>query len=79
MPHYRDGTEAKVGDIVKGKNWDGKTIVGRVETLSPGSTTCNMQVAHTVPALRVDYTTATVGEYDLLHRDEVEQAEAPAS
>lgn len=43
MPHYSDGTPAKVGDIVKGPS-DGKTLVGVVHRVTPGSDTCNMQV-----------------------------------
>ena len=55
MPHYRDGTEAKVGDVVKGvgynlKNADGtrRVFVGTVVGVTPGSAACNIQVAHVV-------------------------------
>lgn len=49
--HYKDGTEAKVGDLVKGtayntKNPDGtpRVIVGEMLSISPGSDTCNCTV-----------------------------------
>lgn len=52
--HYKDGTEAKVGDLVKGtayntKNPDKspKTIVGTMLQITPGSETCNCIVAFT--------------------------------
>lgn len=55
MPHYRDGTPAQVGDQVKGtgynvKDADGKpkVIFGTVVGVTPGSTACNIQVAHVV-------------------------------
>lgn len=67
--HYRDGTEAKVGDFVKGKQWDGKTIVGQVTSLTPGSTSCNMNVIYTVMAPQGVSACFTVGEFDLMHRD----------
>lgn len=50
--HYKDGTEAKVGDLVKGtayntKNADGtpRVIVGILLQVTPGSDTCNCQIA----------------------------------
>lgn len=55
MPHYRDGTAAKVGDVVRGKGYNVrdkagnlKEIVGTVVGVTPGSDTCNIQVAHVV-------------------------------
>lgn len=49
--HYSDGTEAKVGDLVKGtcyntKNADGtpRVVVGEMLQITPGSETCNCQV-----------------------------------
>jgi hypothetical protein len=33
MPHYADGTEAKIGDVVKGKGYNTKhEIIGKVVT-----------------------------------------------
>lgn len=69
MPHYQNGDEAKVGDFVKGKSWDGKTIVGQVLSITPGSTTCNMMVSYTTMQPVATMATATIGEFDLLHRD----------
>ncbi len=53
--HYKDGTEAKLRDVVKGtgynlKDKDGKpaVFVGTVVGLTPGSQSCNIQVAHVV-------------------------------
>lgn len=55
--HYKDGTEAKIGDIVKGTGYNVqnpdktmKVIVGRVVGLTPGTKSCNIQVAHIVTA-----------------------------
>lgn len=45
--HYRDGTEAKLGDLVKGVtyNRDKREIVGVVVSLTPGTESCNCVVA----------------------------------
>jgi hypothetical protein len=55
MPHYKDGTEAKIGDVVRGKGYNVKDkdqnlreFVGTVVGITPGSTACNIQVAHVV-------------------------------
>ena len=47
MPHYRDGTEAKVGDLVSGKSYNrnGKVITGTVISITKGSESCNCRVA----------------------------------
>ena len=45
MPHYRDGSEARVGDIVKGPTYNKPGIcVGVVCVVTPGAETCNLQV-----------------------------------
>ena len=49
MPHYADGSEVKVSDLVKGPH-ENSVLVGTVAKIMPGSDTCNMLVA---PALRV--------------------------
>lgn len=47
MPHYRDGTEVKIGDIAKGKGYNVPTeIVGTVVGITPDSKSCNIQIAH---------------------------------
>lgn len=46
MPHYRDGTEARIGDIVRGSTYNHKgRIVGTLVSVTPGSETCNCTVA----------------------------------
>lgn len=52
--HYKDGTEARIGDHVVGvgynlKNPDGtpRKIAGTVIALQPGQATCNISVCHT--------------------------------
>ena len=47
MPHYEDGTQAKNGDLVIGKTYNlhGRTIVGTVLEIIPGSDSCNVRVA----------------------------------
>ena len=49
--HYKDGTEAKVGDLVKGTVYNTKTadgspaiIVGVMLGITPGSSACNCRV-----------------------------------
>lgn len=49
--HYKDGTEAKVGDLVKGTAYNTKdakgqprVIVGTMLQITPGSDTCNCVV-----------------------------------
>lgn len=51
MPHYKDGTPAKIGDTVKGKGYnlritDGelRELVGTVVDVRPGTETCNLTV-----------------------------------
>jgi hypothetical protein len=45
MPHYKDGTPAAIGDIVKGKQYDsGPEVRGVVVGISPSSDTCNMRI-----------------------------------
>lgn len=53
MPHYVDGTEAKVGDFVTGKPYNTDHVVaGTVVSISPETDSCNMEVAYleVVPA-----------------------------
>ena len=60
MPHYKDGTEAKVGDLIKGtgyniKDANGKptVIVGTLARITPDSDSCNLIILTTV-AQRLD-------------------------
>jgi hypothetical protein len=52
MPHYSDGTEAKIGDLVVGSGYNVKrpngspaTIAGTVVDITPGANSCNIKVA----------------------------------
>lgn len=47
MPHYRDGTPARAGDIVKGVpyNTGGREVVGVLTYFNPGASACNCRVA----------------------------------
>ncbi len=51
MPHYTDGTEARTGDIVRGKGYNIKDehgdlaeITGILLSVTPGSTACNISL-----------------------------------
>lgn len=55
MPHYKDGTEAKVGDVVKGKGGYGavdQIDIGVVTAIHPEATTCNMTVHRVASVIR---------------------------
>jgi hypothetical protein len=46
MAHYKDGSPARVGDLVKGKPYNTHhEVVGEVVSISPGREICNCQVA----------------------------------
>lgn len=52
MPHYKDGTEAKVGDFVRGATYNIKDskgepreICGTLISITPGQDACNCMVA----------------------------------
>lgn len=53
MPHYANGREAKVGDVVVGRGYNVKgsdgtlrEITGLVVSVTPGSASCNVQILH---------------------------------
>jgi hypothetical protein len=48
MPHYADGTEAKIGDHVTGQlyNTVGK-VAGTIVSITPGQDSCNAMVQYT--------------------------------
>ena len=53
--HYKDGTPAQVHDVVRGKGYNVKgpdgqlaEITGTVVGLSPGTESCNIQIARVV-------------------------------
>lgn len=46
MPHYKDGTRAIVGDIVKGKPYNtDREVIGTVVQITEGAESCNCVVA----------------------------------
>ena len=46
MPHYKDGTRAEVGDLVKGKSYNiDHEVVGTVVQITEGTDSCNLIVA----------------------------------
>jgi hypothetical protein len=67
MPHYQDGTQAKNGDLVVGKTYNlhGRTIVGTVLEIIPGTDSCNLRVAFADVSTRPD---DVVGEHGLVYR-----------
>lgn len=45
MPHYKDGTKAKIGDIVKGRGYNIKhEIIGAVVGVKEYAESCNLTV-----------------------------------
>ena len=47
MPHYKDGTETKIGDVVRGKGYNCKDeFIGTVIGITPNSASCSIQVAY---------------------------------
>lgn len=52
MPHYSDGTIAKLGDTVKGKTYNiPHEVVGVVVGIIADSESCNVRVAFLKPAI----------------------------
>jgi len=54
MPHYKDGTEAKVGDLIKGTGYNIKddsgkpaVIVGTLIQITPKTDSCNLVILTT--------------------------------
>lgn len=68
--HYRNGTEAKVGDFVRGMDWQDKPVVGQVSAAYPGNTTCNIVVAHTIVAPVAVSNSYTAGDFELICRED---------
>ena len=49
MPHYKDGTPAKVGDLVRGRGYNLKAeIEGYVLKVEPAQKACNVVVGTTL-------------------------------
>jgi hypothetical protein len=55
MPHYKDGTEAKLGDHVIGRGYNVKhPITGVLVQIRPGPS-CNVSVMHAQPLKAIGY------------------------
>ena len=66
MPHYKDGTLAQRGDIVRGKPLCAPhEVIGQVITVTPGAETCNVTVAFiglfNTPLVRLAFPTGDGG------------------
>ncbi len=45
--HYKDGTLAKVGDMVKGKTYNQPNVIaGTMVSITPGHDSCNCKIAY---------------------------------
>jgi len=77
MPHYKDGTPAQVGDLVKGRGYNIKhEIIGKVVRVQRGAEHCNLEVACVAKESPV-YTTS--GEHAMIHvPSTIEYGEAAA-
>lgn len=67
MPHYRNGVQAKEGDLVFGVTYNlhGRHIVGTMLEIIPGTDSCNCRVAFADVSTRPD---ATVGDTGMVYR-----------
>jgi hypothetical protein len=46
MPHYKDGSPAQIGDIVRGKPYNTcDDVLGEVISITPGTEVCDCQFA----------------------------------
>jgi hypothetical protein len=54
MPHYKDGTPAKIGDVVVGPKDPTTKLVGVVHQIMTGSDTCNMLVGGATAIVEAD-------------------------
>lgn len=69
MPHYKDGTEAKVGDVVKGKGYNiPHEIIGTVVSIQPNADACNLRVA----VAKVTSITQCYGTAGMIYRDDAQ-------
>ena len=47
MPHYENGIEAELGDVILGKPYNTEHVVsGVVVSVTPGTETCNLQLVY---------------------------------
>lgn len=55
MPHYKDGTEAKVGDQVFGKLYNTEGLrAGTIISITPGAESCNAMVGFLMAVRQAD-------------------------
>jgi len=54
--HYKNGKEAKVGDLVVGTDYNGLPVAGVVVKQLSGSDTCNLYVVPVTPHAQVTLT-----------------------
>lgn len=48
--HYKNGREAKVGDVIVTKDYNGIVGTGVIVKANPGAETCNLTVQPVVPS-----------------------------
>ena len=47
MPHYKDGSPAELGDLVRGKPYNTPfEVIGLVVSIRPGTDTCDLTVEY---------------------------------
>lgn len=78
--HYRSGQEAHVGDVVEFVGYDDLRHIGVIQSISPGSSSCNASVTRLVSGGRTptgfviitrpsdNPQTVTLGKCDLVRR-----------
>src|SRR5690242_20281314 len=54
MPHYKDGTPAEIGDLVRGRGYNVKREISGVVCGVKEAETCNLVIAHMVPTVPGD-------------------------
>ena len=74
--HYKNGREAKAGDQVILRDWQGKIVTGIIHSLNAECDTCNASVAVIVPGGVNQLSCITVGT--IYHAEDAYSAmEAP--
>lgn len=71
--HYKNGREAKAGDVVVVVNGHTVPVSGVLHSVQPGSDTCNGRLAQVAPS------DPYINIKDCLHIDDVRAAEVPDS
>ena len=69
MPHYKDGTPAKVGDIVKFTEYDGTEKVGALAYINAKAETCNATIKTvTLQPVMADQPCVSLKDCELVYR-----------